>query len=116
MAVLDGSSCAEQITALWISPDKAGGATMRRIFLILLGIAFCPLLVCAQGQTAEVTGTVTDESGAIVANVAITITNAATGVSREAKTNASGIYDAPSLQPGQYTIRVTFAGFQTAVA
>ncbi|HEY7388704.1 MAG TPA: carboxypeptidase-like regulatory domain-containing protein, partial [Bryobacteraceae bacterium] len=89
---------------------------MRRAVVILLGVVLCPLLVLAQGQTAEVTGTVTDASGAVVANASVTITNASTNVARELKTNVSGIYDAPSLPPGPYTIRVAIAGFQTAVA
>ena len=87
---------------------------MHRAALTLVVLFLCPFLVFAQGQTAEVTGTVSDATSAVVANATVTITNAGTNAARVAKTNASGVYDAPSLPPGQYTIRVTIPGFQSS--
>jgi hypothetical protein len=84
---------------------------MAGIWLLLL-----PLWLRAQGPTAEITGTVTDATGAVVSGAVVTLTNVATNVDRTSRTNEAGIYDAPSLLPGIYSLRVTLAGFHTAVS
>jgi hypothetical protein len=76
------------------------------------------LLVLAPGyaQTlGEITGIVTDASGAVVAGAQVTATNTATGAAREATSNAAGVYSFPGLTPGVYDIRVTASGFKAAV-
>lgn len=65
----------------------------------------------AQTTTARLTGTVTDPSGAAVANATVTINNLITGQTRTVSTNDSGLYVAVSLVPGTYDIRVTASGF-----
>jgi hypothetical protein len=67
----------------------------------------------AQVSTSRIEGTVTDKSGAVVANVAVKVTNESTGVSYDVKTSTSGTYTVPSLVPGQYSVTVTSAGFET---
>jgi hypothetical protein len=68
----------------------------------------------AFGQVnASVGGTVTDSSGALVPRVNITARNTSTGVTANALTNNTGVYEYPSLQPGSYTITAATAGFQT---
>src|SRR5579884_1093477 len=74
--------------------------------LALLGI-FSAVL---SAQTAQVTGVVSDPSDAVVADAAVTATNTSTGLRRETKTNASGTYTIPSLQPGSYTVDVAKEG------
>jgi len=69
----------------------------------------------AQGPSAEITGTVTDASGGIVINASVAIVNTATNMQRAVATNAAGVYDAPALQPGSYSIRVSMTGFRTQV-
>ncbi len=70
------------------------------------GIAF--------GQTvgASIQGTVTDESGATVANAKVEVRNVATGLTQTTATNANGNYRMPLLPSGDYEVRVTAAGFQ----
>jgi hypothetical protein len=63
-------------------------------------------------NTGEIKGSVTDPSGAVIANATVTITDVLTGVVTKAGTNKSGIYDVPSLLPGEYTIAVTAPGFK----
>src|SRR5262249_14515963 len=75
-----------------------------------------PLWLRAQGPTAEITGTFTDATGAVVSGAVVTLTNVATNVDRTSRTNEAGIYDAPSLLPGINSLRVTLAGFHTAVS
>ena len=86
---------------------------MRRLVVTCLSL-FQGLLL-AQGPTAELTGTVSDSTGGAVVGATVSITNLATNAARVVKTTAAGVYDAPSLLPGDYTIRVTSIGFQTAV-
>jgi outer membrane receptor protein involved in Fe transport len=85
----------------------------------IVGIAAAGLLmlpgVPLRGQntnTGEMKGIVTDPTGAVVPNVAVTITNLQTGVVTTTKTNGSGLYDVPSLLPGSYTIDFKAGGFE----
>ena len=64
------------------------------------------------GQTAQVTGRITDQAGALVPNAAITVTNTATGAVRKATSTHDGYYTAPLLQPGQYDVAVEMQGFK----
>lgn len=70
----------------------------------------------AQGQAVNATllGTVTDSSGAAVANVKVTITETNTGVIRSSQTNESGNYVFPDLPPGRYTVTAEQPGFKRA--
>ncbi|AFL87350.1 hypothetical protein Terro_1029 [Terriglobus roseus DSM 18391] len=67
----------------------------------------------AQTSTARLTGTVTDPSGAAVANATVVITNETTGQVRTVTTNSSGLFIAVSLQPAPYDVRVTADGFSS---
>src|SRR5262249_40160413 len=69
------------------------------------GIAYC--------QTAgQITGEVADQSGAMVANAPVTVTNSGTNFSRSTVTNAAGVYSFPDLVPGTYQVRVSSPGFE----
>ncbi len=70
------------------------------------------VLIGAIAQTAQVTGTITDVSGAAMPNAQVTATNIATGVARSSVTNEAGNYLVTSLFPGPYQIVVTSAGFK----
>src|SRR5215469_12478846 len=81
------------------------------------------LLICAlpaifvtgaAAQEATILGTVTDPTSAAVPNVAITITNQATGQIRRVTGDGSGQYQAPGLQIGQYMVRAEAPGFKVA--
>ncbi len=85
---------------------------MRQCLRTALGIIFLWSLVRGQLTTAEFTGTVTDSSGGVVANATVTITNVATNVRRTVTTNSAGVYDAPALPPGVYSLRITMPGFR----
>jgi hypothetical protein len=69
--------------------------------------------VRAQVAGATVAGTVTDASGAAVANAKISLNNRATGVIREVTTDEAGFYSAPNLLPGIYEITAAAPGFST---
>jgi hypothetical protein len=87
-------------------------------FLAVFAVAIAFLMAIrlhAQITTAEVTGTITDASGAVVVGANITVTNSATNTQRTTQTNAAGVYDVPSLAPGTYSIKVEMMGFSTQV-
>jgi len=66
-------------------------------------------------QAGEVRGTVTDASSAVVAGVQVAITNVQTGVSQQLTTDSTGVYEAPFVPPGQYSITFAKDGFKTYV-
>ena len=65
--------------------------------------------------TASITGTVTDDTGAVVPQTAVAISNIGTGQKRNIVTDARGQYRALSLEVGQYEIRAESAGFTPVV-
>jgi outer membrane receptor protein involved in Fe transport len=67
----------------------------------------------AQVSGATLSGTVTDPSGAAIAGAKVTITNTATGVTRDVTADAAGFYSAPNLLPGPYDVTVAASGFST---
>lgn len=90
---------------------------MKRFFCISGVLA---LLVCfaagsawAQAVTASssLTGTATDQTGAVVVGAEVTVTNAATGLTRTATTGPTGDYRFDTLPPGSYTVKISKGGF-----
>jgi hypothetical protein len=80
------------------------------IFGMLL---IAPLSAWAQTSVlATMTGVITDPSGAVIADVAITATNTGTQQIAKANTNPSGNYVLPDLPAGDYTFRAEKQGFQ----
>jgi len=83
--------------------------------LLLILLAFGRTLFAQAGATGTILGTVTDSSGALVANAKITVTNTATKVASQTLSNNAGDYNVSALNPGTYTVAVEAAGFQKAV-
>src|SRR5580704_10748997 len=76
-------------------------------------LAFGAQAMWAQSGRANVAGTITDASGAVVGGAKVTVTNTDTGVSVPTTTNAAGVYNVIQLIPGTYTVKVEKEGFQT---
>lgn len=85
-------------------------------------LAFCGLVLLAlllvhpagaQVLYGSVVGTVEDPSGAVLPGATITLTNTATGVSREFRADEQGRYNAVSMPAGTYDMTVTVSGFRT---
>jgi hypothetical protein len=66
-------------------------------------------------STATLAGTVTDPTGAVVPGASVKVRSLSTNVLRETVSDSTGGYVVPSLQPGDYEIRTTAAGFGTSV-
>ncbi len=67
----------------------------------------------AQTELAHVSGRVTDQSGAVVADTEVEIRNVDTNLSTTVKTNQDGLYTFPSLRPGHYKLSARNPGFKT---
>jgi hypothetical protein len=88
---------------------------MKKIaFTALLGLLSLVTLGYSQTIDANLVGTVVDSTGAAVANANIEITNTATGVRSNTKTNAEGQYRFNNIPVGLYNVTATSAGFATA--
>jgi hypothetical protein len=82
---------------------------------LLATLAFLLLSFPGLSQTTagRILGTVTDKSGAAVANASVVVTDVQRGISRTLTTDDTGSYVAPDLQPGDYIVRVQAKGFKT---
>ena len=92
--------------------------TNQKSLTLLTLIIFClvsPYWVLAQVTTATISGTTSDETGAVLPGVTLTVTNVDTGATRTVLTNDQGIYHAPQLPAGSYEIQAELPGFQTTV-
>src|SRR5438045_4969232 len=83
--------------------------------LVSVLLLLAALVAPAQDATGRVAGVVTDPTGAVVAGAKVTVTNVATGVSRETTTDADGSYQVLQLPIGSYRIGVEAPGFRKVV-
>ena len=83
----------------------------RFVKLSLVFFLLLPYMALAQ-QTGTIVGTVTDSSGAVVPEAAVSLINTATDFHRTVTTNSSGQFTAASLPAGSYTLSIEKAGFQ----
>jgi outer membrane receptor protein involved in Fe transport len=85
----------------------------RWIGLLLLVMLTVAAAAEAQLTRGTISGTVTDASGAVLPGARVTITNQDTGLVRSATASDDGLFRAPALEPGVYTVRFELDGFQT---
>ena len=87
---------------------------MRRVIshlAVLIAILGITGAACAQ-DTASLTGTVRDSSGAVVPSAQVEISNLAQGLTRTTQTNTDGAFLVAGLPAGQYTLTITTPGFK----
>ena len=89
--------------------------TKRSLWIAAVLLGLFASAASAQRTTGTIRGTVTDTSGAIIAGAQVKATNTATGFTRTAATNTSGLYVFSDLPVGPYKLEVEFAAFKTAV-
>jgi hypothetical protein len=91
---------------------------MKRVLIVLLavffGVSITPVALFAQA-TAQISGTVRDQSGAVLPGVEVTATQTETGIARTAITNETGSYILPNLAIGPYRLEASLPGFRTFV-
>ncbi|MEJ2010518.1 MAG: carboxypeptidase-like regulatory domain-containing protein, partial [Acidobacteriota bacterium] len=81
---------------------------------VLLSLIALSGVLRAQTATALITGVVTDQTGAVVPQVSITITNADTGMKWSSTTSSAGKYTVTALPVGVYTVTAKKQGFKTS--
>jgi len=89
----------------------------KRFLFSAITLALSAILVmpaAAQSLTSgDITGVVTDPTGAVVANATVTAKNAETGTTQTQNTNAQGAYRFSLLSPGTYTVSASAKNFQS---
>src|SRR5579864_2927302 len=94
---------------------KVWGARSKNAVRLLGGL-FAVLLLCvpafSQGSFGRILGTVSDQSGGVVAGAIVNVTDTDRNVTRALTTDDVGAYNAPNLTPGNYTVRVEAKGFK----
>src|SRR5579863_7980093 len=94
---------------------------MKRLLgrlVVLLLIGFTGFVIRSSAQTAStgaLNGRVTDPSGGVVPGATVTVISQATGAQRDATTGSDGTYLIPLLPPGEYQVKVSKNGFETAL-
>lgn len=83
------------------------------VAISVLPTLFSAAFLWGQQPTAQITGIITDASGAIVDGASVEVSNLTTGVSQKTISNASGNYLFPVLNPGTYNLTVAKPGFET---
>src|SRR5258708_15562807 len=83
---------------------------------LLSGISLCLVMFVAQifeqsQGTGQITGIVSDTTGAIVPNATVTLTNKGTNQTQTTTANGDGLYQFVQLQPGTYTVKTTSGSF-----
>ena len=89
---------------------------VRRISVFVAVLLVSVHMAWAQGTTSRVTGSVTDQTGALTPGATVTLTNETTGVAFTTVTNAAGSYAFDAVQVGSYTLTVELQGFKRFVA
>ena len=82
--------------------------TFLTVLLLVAGVV--------SAQTGKIGGKVSDQQGGVLPGATVVVRNVNTGLSLTQVTNAAGIYNFPSLDPGSYRVEVSLTGFNTYTA
>src|SRR2546426_9718430 len=83
------------------------------VFSTTLVVLLFSLPLLAQANFGRILGTVSDPTGAVLPGARVSILDTQRGLARTVTTDEAGQYNAPTLIPGTYTVRVEFPGFKT---
>src|ERR1041385_5943984 len=86
--------------------------SLKRFLVLVTACLLLTSAALAQVNKGSITGIVTDQSGAVVPDVGLSITNAGTGVSNNVSSNSSGVYNVPLLDPAVYKLAAEKEGFK----
>jgi hypothetical protein len=87
----------------------------RVLRLVFVLACFAGAVLQAQDTRGTITGRITDQSGAVIPNATVVVTNSAIGTKVQQQTGQDGYYHAAFLTPGLYQIEVTASGFKKAI-
>ena len=103
------------MAAIWDSFLKNIRPLKYSIFTLILLLTVTTGTASAQLTTGTIAGTITDETGALLPGVDVTLTNTDTGLTRGLVSNEVGRYEAPNLPVGTYEATAELPGFGTAI-
>src|SRR5207249_331174 len=95
--------------------ELKGGFMKGVVWAIVAGLLFCIGLYAQGGAVAQISGTVKDQSGAVLPGVEVTLTQTARSATRMTVTNETGSYAIPNLPVGPYKLEASLPGFVTFV-
>jgi hypothetical protein len=99
-----------------VGSGRIVGVLCPAVFLTLFCVLFALPLSAQVFDTGTIAGVVTDQSGAVVPNADITITNVGTGIEKKLKTDNSGNFVASAVPFGNYVVSATAGGFGRATS
>src|SRR5439155_9226697 len=88
---------------------------MKRIFIVLWLAWFGSTILAASAwaqATAQISGTVRDQTGAVLPGVEVTATQTSTGITRSTVSNETGAYLMPNVPVGPYQLEAVLPGFR----
>src|SRR5947208_11414411 len=83
------------------------------VFSTTLVVLLFSFALSAQGNFGRILGSVKDPTGAVLPGATVNIIDTQRGLTRTVTSDEAGLYNAPTLIPGTYTVRVEFPGFKT---
>ena len=91
---------------------RSNAARAIQALCLSIGVFLTCVPLFSQGNQGRITGTITDQSGGVIAGATVTVKDVQRGVSRTLTTGDSGEYNAPNLLPGTYAVRAEAKGFK----
>lgn len=86
--------------------------TLKRLAWSAVFLFCSTQFAAAQTGAGQIQGVVSDSTGAVIPNAAVSLDNAATGSKLDTTTSSAGAYLFPTLQPGEYKLTISAAGLQ----
>src|SRR5438093_12283399 len=96
------------MTSVTVKPRMTGCVLITTLVVLLFSFA-----IFAQANFGRILGSVKDPTGAVLPGASISIIDTQRGLARTVTTDEAGLYNAPTLIPGTYTVRVEVPGFKT---
>src|SRR5256885_17163853 len=93
--------------------EAAFRSMLVRFFALFCILALCAGSLLAQGGAGELTGQVTDPSGAVISGATVKLSNAATGDVKSTTTSSGGSYRFAAVQPGSYSLELSAKGVKS---
>jgi len=87
-----------------------------RLIAFLVALSACSSWLSSQTSEGRILGVVSDQSGAVMARVQVTVTNTATNITRQLVTTNAGEYVASNLEPGTYRVSAEAKGFKKVIS
>src|SRR6202162_3558274 len=110
--LLNAKTGSVRFTGILFTLRTARARITMRVLGTILGVLLFSLALFAQANFGRILGTVTDPSGAVISGATVSVIDTQRGLARTLTTDQAGEYNAPTLIPSTYTVRVEAPGFQ----